>query len=65
MNPFFLDRLLVKEAGSGERHPRDAAWLGGIPRLDLEFVDMPEELRPQYQSFTCASIERLRAAGYA
>jgi ADP-L-glycero-D-manno-heptose 6-epimerase len=35
----------------------------GRPR-DVEFVDMPEELRPQYQSFTCASIDRLRAAGY-
>jgi ADP-L-glycero-D-manno-heptose 6-epimerase len=36
----------------------------GRPRK-IEFVDMPEELRPQYQSFTCAHIDRLRAAGYA
>jgi len=35
----------------------------GVPR-EVEFIDMPEALRPQYQSFTCARIERLRAAGY-
>ena len=35
----------------------------GVPRA-VEFVDMPEMLKPQYQSFTCARIERLRAAGY-
>jgi ADP-L-glycero-D-manno-heptose 6-epimerase len=35
----------------------------GVPRA-VEFVDMPEVLRPQYQSFTCARTERLRAAGY-
>jgi ADP-L-glycero-D-manno-heptose 6-epimerase len=33
-------------------------------RADIEFVDMPEALRPQYQSYTQARIERLRAAGY-
>jgi ADP-L-glycero-D-manno-heptose 6-epimerase len=36
----------------------------GVPR-QVEFVDMPEALRPQYQSYTCARVERLRAAGYA
>jgi ADP-L-glycero-D-manno-heptose 6-epimerase len=35
----------------------------GVPRA-VSFVDMPEGLRSQYQSFTCARIERLRAAGY-
>jgi ADP-L-glycero-D-manno-heptose 6-epimerase len=35
----------------------------GVPHA-VEFVDMPEALKPQYQSFTCARIERLRAAGY-
>ncbi len=28
------------------------------------FVDMPDALQQQYQSFTCARTERLRAAGY-
>jgi len=31
----------------------------------IEFVDMPEALHGQYQSFTEAGIARLRAAGYA
>ena len=36
----------------------------GVPRR-VEFIDMPQKLRGQYQSFTQASTERLRAAGYA
>ena len=36
---------------------------GMAPAID--FVDMPAALQPQYQSFTCARIDRLRAAGYA
>jgi ADP-L-glycero-D-manno-heptose 6-epimerase len=35
----------------------------GKPRK-VEFIDMPVPLRGQYQSFTQASIGRLRAAGY-
>ena len=36
----------------------------GVPRR-IEFIDMPDKLRGQYQSFTEASMARLRAAGYA
>jgi ADP-L-glycero-D-manno-heptose 6-epimerase len=36
----------------------------GQPR-QVEFVDMPTRLRGQYQSFTQASMDRLRGAGYA
>jgi ADP-L-glycero-D-manno-heptose 6-epimerase len=36
----------------------------GQPRR-IEFIDMPESLRGQYQSFTQAPMDRLRAAGYA
>ena len=36
----------------------------GAPRA-IEFIDLPDNLRGQYQSFTRASTERLRAAGYA
>ncbi len=36
----------------------------GAP-AEVEFIDMPETLRGQYQSFTEAPMERLRAAGYA
>jgi len=35
----------------------------GVPR-QIEFVDMPEALRGQYQSFTEAPMQRLRNAGY-
>jgi ADP-L-glycero-D-manno-heptose 6-epimerase len=31
----------------------------------VEFIDMPASLQGQYQSFTQAPMERLRAAGYA
>jgi ADP-L-glycero-D-manno-heptose 6-epimerase len=33
-------------------------------RREIEFIDMPANLRGQYQSFTEASPARLRAAGY-
>ena len=36
----------------------------GVARR-VEFVDMPAALMGQYQSFTQARTERLRAAGYA
>jgi ADP-L-glycero-D-manno-heptose 6-epimerase len=35
----------------------------GRPRA-VEFIDMPEQLAGQYQSFTQADMTRLRAAGY-
>ncbi len=36
----------------------------GVPRA-IEFIDMPLALQGQYQSFTEARMERLRAVGYA
>ena len=36
----------------------------GRPRT-VEFIDMPQALHGQYQSFTEARMDRLRAAGYA
>ena len=36
----------------------------GVAR-QVEFIDMPARLRGQYQNFTEAPMERLRAAGYA
>lgn len=32
---------------------------------NIEFVDMPETLRPKYQYFTCADMSRFRSTGYA
>jgi len=36
--------------------------LGHEPRI--EFIEMPEQLRPKYQYFTCANTAKLRAAGF-
>jgi ADP-L-glycero-D-manno-heptose 6-epimerase len=36
--------------------------LGREPRL--EYIDMPEALRPQYQYFTRATVDKLRATGF-
>ncbi|RKZ23937.1 ADP-glyceromanno-heptose 6-epimerase [bacterium] len=30
----------------------------------IEYIDMPEELRDQYQYYTCADVEKLRRVGY-
>lgn len=58
----------VFNAGSGEAN----SWLdlahaifatmGRPPQI--EFVDMPDYLKPKYQYYTCAPIDRIRAAGY-
>jgi ADP-L-glycero-D-manno-heptose 6-epimerase len=36
--------------------------LGGPPKID--YIEMPAELRAQYQYFTQSSVENLRRAGY-
>jgi ADP-L-glycero-D-manno-heptose 6-epimerase len=38
------------------------AALGRPPKI--EYVDMPESIRGQYQYFTQSEVGRLRAAGY-
>lgn len=35
----------------------------GLPP-DIEFIEMPESIRHQYQYYTCANIAKLRATGY-
>ena len=30
----------------------------------IQYIEMPESLRPQYQYHTCADLTKLRAAGY-
>jgi ADP-L-glycero-D-manno-heptose 6-epimerase len=32
--------------------------------LNVEFIDMPEQIRDKYQYFTCANMDKLRAAGF-
>ncbi len=39
------------------------AALGREPAID--FIEMPESLRPKYQYFTCADLTKLRAAGHS
>jgi len=36
--------------------------VGATP--NIRFIDMPDELRPQYQYFTCADIAKLRRVGF-
>ena len=31
---------------------------------DIEYIDMPEDIRDKYQYFTEASMDKLKAAGY-
>jgi ADP-L-glycero-D-manno-heptose 6-epimerase len=38
------------------------AALGIAP--EIEFIEMPESIRNQYQYYTCANISKLRATGY-
>jgi len=55
--------------GSGEAHTwleLVAAIYAALDRpVQIEFIDMPVELRERYQYFTCADIAKLRATGYA
>jgi ADP-L-glycero-D-manno-heptose 6-epimerase len=68
---FALDRNLggLYNVGSGRAETWKAlaraifAALGRPPRI--EYVPMPENLRVRYQYYTCAKMEKLRAAGYA
>ena len=33
--------------------------------VNIEYIDMPEHLKGKYQYYTCAEIEKIRAAGYS
>ena len=33
-------------------------------QTDIEYIDMPEDIRDKYQYFTEASMDKLKAAGY-
>ncbi len=39
------------------------AEMDAVP--NVEFIDLPAELRGKYQYYTCGSIDKLRSAGYA
>ena len=42
---------------------RTVCWAAGLPER-IEFIEMPAALRGQYQSFTQASMKRLKALGF-
>ncbi len=35
------------------------------PKASIRFIPFPEDIRPRYQTYTCADLGRLRRAGYA
>lgn len=70
MTLFFLERRNANglfNIGTGQAHSwNDVARamfkaLGKEPRID--YIPMPETLRDKYQYYTCADMEKLRAAG--
>ncbi|UCH12559.1 MAG: ADP-glyceromanno-heptose 6-epimerase [Candidatus Omnitrophota bacterium] len=71
MTLFFLDRLEVNgifNVGSGIGQPwnelANAIFKALGKKPDIEYFDMPEELKERYQYFTQADISKLRNAGY-
>lgn len=71
MTLFFLDNpglAGIYNVGVGEARTFDAlaeAIFGALDRsVDIEYFDMPEEIRPNYQYFTEADLTKIRNAGY-
>jgi len=72
MTLFFMDHPEVNglfNVGTGQARTWNDyvkaifAAMGRTP--DIEFVDMPDSIRHQYQYFTQASIDKIRQAGYS
>jgi ADP-L-glycero-D-manno-heptose 6-epimerase len=42
-----------------------ATFAGLDMKTKIKYIDMPEDIRDSYQYFTEASMQKLRAAGYA
>ena len=55
-------------AGSGRASTwmelADAVFAAMKKKKRIRFIDMPPEIRPKYQYYTCAPIAKLRAQGY-
>src|SRR4029077_20867800 len=41
-----------------------AAYAALGPRPNIEYIDMPDQIRGSYQYFTQSEVDRLRTAGY-
>lgn len=54
--------------GSGRAETWNALVSAAFAAMDrpvkIEYVDMPETLRPKYQYYTCADMTKMRASGY-
>jgi ADP-L-glycero-D-manno-heptose 6-epimerase len=71
MTLFFMDNPRLSglfNIGTGE--PRTwndlviAVFVGMGRKPNIEYIEMPESIRHQYQYYTCAEIAKLRHAGY-
>ena len=72
MTLFFLERQDVGgifNVGSGKaRNWNDLAkaiFVAMNKQLNIEYIDMPSEIRNQYQYHTCSDTEKIRNAGYS
>ena len=68
---FFLENLQLNgifNLGTGEaqtwNHLAKALFSAVGKTLNIEYIEMPEHLRPRYQYFTQADMTKLRQAGY-
>lgn len=71
MTLFFLERKDIGgifNVGSGKaRNWNDLAssvFLAMNQEVNINYIDMPESIRDQYQYHTCAEMEKIRSAGY-
>lgn len=71
MTLFFLDQKNIGgifNVGSGQaRNWNDLAkaiFSAMEKKLNIEYIDMPEEIKNQYQYHTCSDTEKIRNAGY-
>ena len=71
VNLWFLENPDVSgifNLGSGRAEPFKAvaeAVISWHKKGQIEYIDFPESLKGHYQSYTCADISALRAAGYS
>jgi len=68
---FFLDNPKVGglfNIGTGKAHTWNdlvsSVFKAMGKTVNVEYIDMPESIRNQYQYYTCADISKLRKAGY-
>ena len=68
ITPSSVSAVISRQSGKAARRAynewyRPTRNSAGKPSK-IAYIDMPPEIRPRYQYFTEAKMERLRAAGY-